>query len=215
MKMKIKVAVYEDNYALRESLSFLIKGTSELELTGAWENCVPIIENCTHNKPDIILMDIDMPEIDGIQGTKMVKTAFPDIEILIFTVFNDRDKLLAALCAGASGYILKKSTAVEIIQAIIDLSNGGSPMSGEIARKVLGFFTNNQTKTEDPYDLTKREFEILQCLVKGQSYKMIADQCFISIGTVRSHINAIYKKLHVNSKSEAVVKAISEKLVIK
>lgn len=213
--MKIKVAVYEDNCALRESLTFLIRGTSELELTGAWENCVPIIENCSLNKPDIILMDIDMPEIDGIQGTKMVKALFPDIEILIFTVFNDRDKLLAALCAGASGYILKKSTAVEIIQAIIDLSNGGSPMSGEIARKVLGFFTKNQTESEDPYDLTKREFEILQCLVKGQSYKMIADQCFISIGTVRCHINAIYKKLHVNSKSEAVVKAISEKLVIK
>lgn len=213
--MKIKVAVYEDNSALRESLSFLIKGTNELELTGTWENCVDIVEHCRQNKPEIILMDIDMPDIDGIQGTKMVKTAFPEIEILIFTVFNDRDKLLAALCAGASGYILKKSSAVEIIEAIIDLHNGGSPMSGEIARKVLGFFSNNHTKPEDPYDLTKREYEILQCLVKGQSYKMIADQCFISIGTVRSHINAIYKKLHVNSKSEAVVKAISEKLVIK
>ncbi|HPT02787.1 MAG TPA: response regulator transcription factor [Bacteroidales bacterium] len=213
--MGIKVAVYEDNFALRESLTFLIRGTNDLELTGAWGNCVSIIEHCRLNKPDVILMDIDMPDVDGIQGTQMVKATFPEIEILIFTVFNDRDKLLAALCAGASGYILKKSSAIEIIAAIIELYNGGSPMSGEIARKVLGFFTNNHAKPQDPYDLTKREYEILHCLVKGQSYKMVADQCSISIGTVRSHINAIYKKLHVNSKSEVVVKAISEKLVIK
>lgn len=213
--MQIKVAIYEDNSSLRESLSFLIRGTSELQLVGAWENCTSIIDHCQQLQPHIILMDIDMPLVDGIQGTLRVKSTFPAIDILIFTVFNDRDKLLAALCAGASGYILKKSSAVEIIEAIIELHKGGSPMSGEIARKVLGFFTNNLAEAEDPYNLTKREYEILQCLVKGQSYKMIADQCFISIGTVRSHINAIYKKLHVNSKSEAVVKAISEKLVIK
>ena len=118
-----------------------------------------------------------------------------------------------ALCAGATGYLLKKSGAVQIIEAIIELHNGGSPMTGEIARMVLQFFSKTPVRNNNEYDLSAREFDILKCIVRGDSYKMIADSCSISIGTVRTHINNIYKKLHVNSKSEAVIKALNERLI--
>jgi DNA-binding NarL/FixJ family response regulator len=211
--MNIKVSIYEDNDALRESLSYLILGTRTLELTGAYPDCSTVMENCSTAKPDVILMDIDMPGISGIEATALIKALYPEINILILTIFEDKNKVFEALCAGATGYMLKKSSAVEIIEAIAELHAGGSPMTGEIARKVFEFFSSpGQTKNND-YALSSREFDILKCLVEGDSYKMIADTCCISIGTVRFHINNIYKKLHVNSKSEAVVKALTERLV--
>ncbi len=211
--MKVKVAIYEDNDALRESLSYLVRGSGELELCGAFPDCTHIIENCELSLPDVILMDIEMPGMTGIEGTKLVKSRFPEINVLIFTIFHDKQNVFDALCAGATGYLLKKSSATQIIEAILELQAGGSPMTGEIARKVMDFFTKTASVTNQQYALSARELEILQCLVNGDSYKMIADACFISIGTVRFHINNIYKKLHVNSKSEAVIKAIRERLV--
>ena len=209
----IKIAIYEDNDPLRSSLSHLVMGTGTMELCGAWSNCNSLIDNCLVNLPDVILMDIDMPGINGIEATAMVKARFPNVCILIFTVFNDRNKVFDALCAGASGYLLKKTGAVRILEAITDLYNGGSPMTGEIARMVLDFFAGNTAGNANEYALSSREFDVLKCLVNGDSYKMIADTCCISISTVRSHINSIYKKLHVNSKSEAVIKAMKERLV--
>jgi len=209
----IKIAIYEDNDPLRRSLSHLVMGTGTMELCGAWPDGSSILDNCTTNPPDIILMDIDMPGINGIEATAMVKARFPGISILIFTVFNDRNKVFDALCAGASGYLLKKTGAVQILEAITELSNGGSPMTGEIARMVLDFFSKSAPASNNEYALSSRELDVLKCLVNGDSYKMIADTCCISIGTVRSHINNIYKKLHVNSKSEAVIKAMKERLV--
>jgi DNA-binding NarL/FixJ family response regulator len=211
--LNIKVAIYEDNHSLRETLSYLIMGTDSLELTGAFPDCSTVMENCASTTPDVILMDIDMPGITGIEATAMVKARFPDINILIFTVFEDRDKVFKAMCAGATGYLLKKAGSVQIIEAITELHRGGSPMTGEIARMVFGFFSNQGIRTDNEYALSDREMDVLKCLVKGDSYKMIADSCFISIGTVRSHINSIYKKLHVNSKSEAVIKAMKERLI--
>lgn len=211
--MGIKVAIYEDNDALRETLSHLVMGTSTLEFCGAYADCNNVIENCSRHQPDIILMDIDMPGISGIEATALVKSGFPEINVMMLTVYEDKDKVFEALCAGATGYLLKKTSAIRIIEAISELHLGGSPMSGEIARKVLEFFTKSDTGRNNDYALSNREFDILKCLVNGDSYKMIADACFISIGTVRSHINNIYKKLAVNSKSEAVIKAIKEKLV--
>jgi two-component system, NarL family, response regulator LiaR len=211
--MSIRISIYEDNESLRESLSHLILGTGLMELCGSFPDCSSVIENCLENKPDIILMDIDMPGISGIEATALVKAKFPEINIMILTVYEDRDKVFSAMCAGATGYLLKKSTAVQIIEAINELNQGGSPMSGEIARKVLEFFSNPAINKNNEYALSKREFDIIKCLVNGDSYKMIAEACFISIGTVRSHINSIYKKLQVNSKSEAVIKAIKERLV--
>ncbi len=211
--MDIKVAIYEDNDALRESLTHLIKGSGLLTFAGAYPDCKTVLENCATNKPDVIVMDIEMPCCSGIEATRIVKDKYPDINVMMFTVFENKDKIFDALRAGATGYLLKKSSAIQIIESITDLANGGSPMSGEIARKVLEFFSKPEVTKNTQYALSEREFDIIKRLVAGDSYKMIADHCFISIGTVRSHINNIYRKLVVNSKSEAVIKAIKERLV--
>jgi DNA-binding NarL/FixJ family response regulator len=211
--MALKIAIYEDNNALRVTLAHLIMASNGLELCGSYPDCSTVIENCKENQPDIILMDIDMPGISGIEATAMVKAEFPEINIMMLTVYEDRDKVFDALCAGATGYLLKKSTSAQIIEAITELSNGGSPMTGEIARKVLEYFSRPAIKKDNDYALSSRELDILKCLVNGDSYKMIGEACFISIGTVRSHINNVYKKLAVNSKSEAVIKAMKERLV--
>ncbi len=213
MTVPINVAIYEDNDPLRKSLSHLVMGTSSMELAGAFPDCSTVLNNCREAKPDVIVMDIDMPGINGIEATAMIKKEFPEIHILIFTVFNDKKKVFDALCSGATGYLLKKSSAVQIIEAITDLYNGGSPMTGEIARMVMEFFSKHVSQNTNEYSLSPREFDILRCIVNGDSYKMIADSCFISIGTVRTHINSIYRKLQVNSKSEAVIKALKERLV--
>ena len=209
----IRVSIYEDNDPLRSSLSHLVMGSGTMELCGAWPDCSSVLANCRRDKPEVVLMDIDMPGISGIEATALIKSEFPEISILIFTVFNDRNKVFDALRAGASGYLLKKTGAMQIIEAITELFNGGSPMTGEIARMVLDFFSKTLAGPNSEYALSGREMDVLKCIVNGDSYKMIADSCCISIGTVRSHINSIYKKLHVNSKSEAVIKALKERLV--
>jgi len=212
----IRVSIYEDNESLLESLSYLIRGAGSLELCAASPNAVHIVDDCSRLCPDVILMDIDMPEISGIEATRMVKAVCPDVNVLILTVFEDKDKIFDALCAGATGYLLKKTPSKRIIEAIEELHTGGSPMSSGVARKVMEYFAkppNTQKQDKDNYQLSQRERDVLQRLLMGDSYKMVADACCISIGTVYSHINNIYKKLHVNSKSEAVIKAIKERLV--
>lgn len=211
--MPIKVAIYEDNDTLRMSLSQLLENSEEFTSVGAYSNPADILKRCKDNKPDVILMDVDMPFMNGIEATKIVKEQFPEINILILTVFEDKEKLFNALQAGASGYLLKKSRIIEIIEAIHQIYNGGSPMTPAIARKVLEFFSQPKVVKNEENNLSERELDILKCLVNGDSYKMIAANCFISMGTVRSHINSVYKKLHVNSKSEAVVKALKNRLV--
>ncbi len=213
MKLEIKVAIYEDNDALRESLSFLVRGSGLLRFAGAYPDCRRILENCDIEQPDVILMDIDMPYLSGIDATRLVKDRYPNINVMMLTVIEDRDKIFDALRAGATGYLLKKASAIQIIEAVTELANGGSPMSSEIARKVLQFFTSPSHKIENRYSLSARELDVLKRLVAGDSYKMIADHCYISIGTVCGHINSIYRKLAVNSKSEAAIKAIKERLV--
>lgn len=213
MKLEIKVAIYEDNDALRESLSFLVRGSGLLRFAGAYPDCRRILENCDIEQPDVILMDIDMPYLSGIDATRLVKDRYPNINVMMLTVIEDRDKIFDALRAGATGYLLKKASAIQIIEAVTELANGGSPMSSEIARKVLQFFTSPSHKFENRYSLSARELDVLKRLVAGDSYKMIADHCYISIGTVCGHINSIYRKLAVNSKSEAAIKAIKERLV--
>jgi len=212
--MAIKVSIYEDNTALLESLSYLIQGTEGFKLCTAAPHALHIIANCKNDCPDVILMDIDMPAMSGIEATMLVKNEFPGINVMMFTVFEDKEKIFDALCAGATGYLLKKTSSAKIVEAIEELHNGGSPISSGIARKVLDYFSNPASaKKPNTYQLSQREQEILKRLLMGDSYKMVADACCISIGTVYSHINAIYKKLHVNSKSEAVIKALQEKIV--
>lgn len=210
----IKVAVFEDNRSLREGLAAMIGGTPGFECVGAFPNCNNLLKNISVSKPDVVLMDIELPGINGIEAVGMIKEEFPGIKILMETIFDDDEKIFKSICAGAEGYILKHTTPAEIMEAIREIHDGGSPMTPSIANRVLKMVrTRPEPGTKESFDLSAREKEILTCLVKGMSYKMIADNCFISIETVNVHIKNIYKKLHVHSKSEAVAKAIRGKIV--
>jgi DNA-binding NarL/FixJ family response regulator len=166
------------------------------------------------HKPDIVLMDIEMPHTNGIAATVELKNNFPTLKILIQTVFEDEDKVFQAICAGASGYIIKSPDPEKYVTAIKEVYNGGSHMSPLVAAKVIKMFQNQFVKGQPTYiGLTQREKDVLGCMVKGMSYKMISDACFISYSTVNTHIKHIYEKLHVNSAPEAVAKAIEMRLV--
>ena len=213
MMANIKVAVCEDNEQFRDSLIQFIDDSPGYEIVFALASAESIITSIEKDLPDIILMDIDMPGISGIRATELIKAAYPNINVLILTVYEDDQKIFDAILAGATGYLLKKTPPSRILEAISEVQNGGASMSASIVKKVISFFNRKETASPNEYTLSQRELVILQCLVNGDSYKMIADHCSISIGTVRSHINNIYKKLHINSKSEAVAKALKEKLV--
>src|SRR4051812_12960149 len=214
MIMDTKIALCEDNDSFRESLKQFIEDSPGFSVVASLSSAQDIIDVVNENLPDIILMDIDLPGLTGIQATALVKSHFPGVHVLILTVYEDDEKIFDAILAGASGYLLKKTAPSRILEAISEIRDGGASMSSSIVKKVLNFF-NRQTAAEpfNEYTLSDRELDILKCLVNGDSYKMIADNCDISIGTVRSHINSIYKKLHINSKSEAVAKALKERLV--
>ena len=207
--MDIRVIIFEDNGLLRESLYQLINGTEGLNCAGAFGNCNDIVFNLKKTAPQVVLMDIQMPGMNGIEGVKVIKTNFPEIKIIMQTVVEDDDKIFASICSGASGYLLKNTTPARLLQAIVEVYEGGAPMTPVIAQKVLDKFRRQAPASSEELDeLSVREKEILERLVQGMSYKMIAAECAISTDTVRHHIRNIYDKLHVHSKSEAVVKAI-------
>jgi DNA-binding NarL/FixJ family response regulator len=213
--LEIKVAVFEDNKMLRESLSKLIDSAGDLVCTGAFPDANKLILNLESSNPDVVLMDIDMPGVSGIEAVQLIKNKFPAIKILMQTVFDDSDKIFAAICSGASGYMLKKTAPKKMIEAIIETFEGGSPMTASVANKVLQIVRSqsvSEVKNEF-IDLSEREKEILSLLVESKSYKIIAAECFISIDTVNTHIRHIYEKLHVHSKSEAILKAINQRLI--
>lgn len=207
----IKVALCEDNEAFRESLMQFISDSPGFKVVCNCSSPDDILDLIEEHEPNVILMDIDMPGMNGIKATELVKSHYPVINVLMLTVYEDDEKIFNAILAGATGYLLKKTPPAKILEAITEVQNGGASMSASIVKKVLSFFNHNPTSGE--YALSARELTILKCLVNGDSYKMIADNCGISIGTVRSHITNIYKKLHINSKSEAVAKALKEKLL--
>jgi two-component system, NarL family, response regulator LiaR len=179
----------------------------------AYPNAKEILENTRKDKPEVLLMDIQMPGISGIEAVQLVKRQYPQIQICMQTVFEDNEKIFAAICSGASGYILKDSSPEKYINAIIDTYQGGSPMTPSIARKVLTMFQNQNTKVTDFAELTTGEKNVLELLVKGLSYKMIAADLGVSFPTVNFHLKNIYKKLHVNSATEAISKALVNNLV--
>jgi DNA-binding NarL/FixJ family response regulator len=211
----IKVVVVEDNDAIREGLKMLIDGTDGYSCAAAFSECTAMLANIKNVKPDVLLMDIGLPGMNGIEGIKEVRKILPELAIMVLTVYEENELIFDALCAGACGYLVKKTPPSKLLEAIKDAFEGGAPMSSHIARKVIDFF---QKKKPTPvhksnYELTPREKEILSGLVEGHNFKAIADSLFISIETVRFHFRNIYKKLHVHSQSEAVAKAIKEGLI--
>lgn len=210
--MKLSILIYEDNPLLRESVSTMIQSNRELKLLAAFENVLNVEAEVKSYKPDFILMDIDMPGMSGIEAVQKIRKFNTQIPIVMLTVFDDNTHVFEALQAGASGYLLKKYISTKLFDAIQEVLDGGAPMSPSIARMVLASM-QQKPAVENPYQLTAREKEILTSLSKGNSYKMIASEFAISIDTVRTHIKKIYEKLHVHSQTEAVSKAINEKLV--
>ncbi|HMR57466.1 MAG TPA: response regulator transcription factor [Cyclobacteriaceae bacterium] len=208
--MPITLLVFEDNDLLRESLSSLVALNSDFRLAAAYPNVMQAREQIAKHNPDVVLMDIDMPGRTGIEALKEIRTFNSSLPIIMLTVFDDNVHVLEAIKAGASGYLLKKHISTKLFESITEVLEGGAPMSPSIARMVI---TNMQRPSENPYQLTSREKEILTALSSGNSYKMIAAQFAISIDTVRTHIKKIYEKLQVHSQTEAVSKAINEKIV--
>ena len=205
----IKIAIVEDNNTLRASLESMFNRTEGIRCVASLGNLLNVISEVGAALPDIILMDIGLPNISGIEGVRTVKTHFPTILVLMFTVFDDDEKIFDAIRAGASGYLLKKTPPAEIVDAVRELYRGGAPMTSSIARRVIQSFQAAPSTVVEDYRLTVRENEILYSLVDGLSYKKIADKYCVSISTIRTHICNIYNKLHVNSKAEAVARVLS------
>lgn len=209
--MAIKLLIFEDNNLLRESLSGLISLNHQLQLVGAFPNVLSVKEEVIKCKPDLVILDIEMPQMSGIEAVRKIRMFNSLLPILMLTVFDDNKHVFDAIRAGASGYLLKKHITSKLFGAIEEALSGGAPMSPSIARMVINAM---QTPLpENNYQLTTREKEILTELSKGNSYKLIAVELSISLDTVRTHIKNIYEKLHVHSQTEAVAKAINEKLV--
>lgn len=205
----IKVILFDDNELLRDSIAMLLNDAGDFDLAGSYANCLDVIKNIQQTKPDVVIMDIDMPGMNGIEGVKLIRKNFPTVQILMQTVFDDDEKVFAAIKAGAAGYILKNTDPKNILEAVREVYTGGAPMTPSIARKVLQQFQQPQ---KDDFNLSVREKEVLSLLVDGLSYKMISDKLNITYDTVRAHMKKIYEKLHVSSMTEAVAKAINQKL---
>jgi DNA-binding NarL/FixJ family response regulator len=212
--MEIRVAIFEDNKLVRDALQTILNGTSGFTCCGAFTDGNKWESDINRSGPDVVLMDIGMPGLNGIDITRKISEGFPHIKILIQTVFNESEKIFLALCAGASGYILKNDPPHKFIEAIKDVYNGGAPFSSSVAKKVLSFFANQNVILISPgsedYHLSEREKEILRLMTDTLNYKVIAEKLYISYETVRTHVKNIYKKLHVTSRSEAVMKAIQQ-----
>ncbi|SIT02514.1 response regulator [Belliella pelovolcani] len=209
----IKLLIYEDNPLLREGLTMLIDGSEGFQVLGSFKNCSNVVHEVGSFKPDVILMDIDMPVVNGIEGLKLVRQHNTEVSILMLTVFDDNKNIFEALQNGANGYILKKTPPAKLLEYIQEAATGGAPMTASVASQVLKMFAQINIPSDNDYNLSEREKQVLQLLVKGYSYKLIAAEMFIAIDTVRSHIKKVYEKLHVNSKSEAVAKAFKDRIV--
>jgi DNA-binding NarL/FixJ family response regulator len=204
----INIAIIEDNAQYRMAISIIMQLNENFRLIHKLEDCAEMIGRFEVEKPDVVLMDIDMPGMNGIEGVWEIKKYFPEIKVMMLTVFEDEEKIFKAISAGANGYLLKKDSPQKILEAIDAVSRGESPMNGMIAGKVLEYFQQQNTRRKeiDQSNLTDREKEILKLLIKGNSYKEIAGALFISVETLNSHIKHIYRKLNVHSRSELSAK---------
>ncbi|WP_234979631.1 response regulator transcription factor [Chitinophaga niabensis] len=202
----ISVAIVEDNHDIRSAMELLINGSEGYACIGAFNNAEIALEKVPQLLPNVVLMDFNLPGMNGIECIIRLKAEYPDMQFMMLTVYEDDDKIFMALEAGASGYILKKTSPGELLDAIRDLHDGGSPMSSQIARRVVAYFQKQAKPNPALEALTSREKEILDQLSKGFLYKEIAGNLFISIETVRRHVHNIYEKLHVRSRTDAVNK---------
>jgi DNA-binding NarL/FixJ family response regulator len=213
----INVAIVEDNNTIREGLAVLINGTTGYHCVGTYSDCESFLSKLKSINVDVILMDIALPGMSGIEGVKKAIDINNKIDILMLTIYEESEKVFDALCAGACGYLVKKTPPSKLLEAIKEVYEGGSPMSSMIARQVITAFKQGKepdsNNTNSEYHLTEKEKKVLTLLSEGNNYQQIADQIFISVDTVRHHIKNIYKKLHVHSQSEAVAKAIRKKII--
>ncbi|HNR18991.1 MAG TPA: response regulator transcription factor [Bacteroidia bacterium] len=211
----LRVICFDDNKNIRDSVSMLLSTTGNIKMIAGFDSCKNLLQDIEREKPDVIIMDIDMPEINGVQAVEILRKQYPTLPVMMLTGFEDDEKVFSSLCAGANGYILKNTKMDSLINQIQEVYEGGAPMTPLIARKVLNQFAKMQPqKTPDEnYNLSNREKDVLHLLVQGKSYKMIADELHISYETVHSHIRKIYQKLQVNSVGEAVSKTISKNIL--
>jgi len=202
------VAIVEDDPDIRRLLELLLNGTPGFHCHGAFESCETALERLSGNPPDLVLMDIGLPGISGIEGVRLFRKALPHLPIIMLTVQEDSESVFRSLCEGAVGYLLKGTPPARLLEALREAHSGGAPMSAPIARMVVASFRKN---SENP--LTEREKEILALLCEGENYRTIAARLFISTNTVKTHIKNIYEKLHVNSRAEAVSKTWKDRLL--
>jgi len=211
--MPLQILVYDDHDELRESLSAMLQHDADFLTMAMFDNAETVEQDVLQLKPDIILMDIDMPRVGGVEAVRRVRKINKDIPIIMLTVFDDNDNIFNAIYAGATGYILKRFATVELVPALRSVMSGGAPMTGSVAKKVLQMLPAARSKEEEHVYLNKKETDILRLLVEGYSYKMIAAQQDLTIDGVRFHIKKIYDKLHVHSATEAVARALRDKLI--
>lgn len=210
--MSYKLVIFEDNARLRASLELLLNDEVLFKVVGAYSNCQKAVQVIEDTGAELVVMDIDMPGMTGLEGVQQIKSVYPEVKIVMHTVFDDDTRIFDSLCKGADGYLLKNTAPVELIKSLEEVMQGGAPMSPFVAQKVFQYFRQKPVLNES-YNLTPREKEVLELLVKGNSYKMIASTCNVSIDTVKRHLQNIYHKLHVNCGTEAVAKAIQQKIV--
>lgn len=212
--MATRIVIFEDNDRVRDSLTSVLNNTEGYEICGAYPVVLDVTNIVKKTYPDVVILDIDMPHMDGITAIPLIKEVNPEISIVMYTQFEDDDKLFRSLCAGADGYVLKKTSPVLLMEAIEEVRNGGAPLSPAVARKVLFTFREQKSTAKEKYELTEREIEVLQLLTKGYSVKLIAAELHIAYDTCRSHLRNIYRKLHVNCGKEAIAKVLAEKIVL-
>jgi DNA-binding NarL/FixJ family response regulator len=209
----IKVAIIEDLRDIREGLAALLNGTEGYRCVGKFGSVEEALRNLQRDLPDVILSDIGLPGMDGIEGVRIIKEKHPEMTILMLSVYNDNERIFDALCAGACGYLLKKTPPARIVESLNEALGGGAPMSPEIARKVITLFRDVRPPERVDYDLTPHETRLLKLLIDGHTKKTAAAEIGVSVNTVSFHLKRVYEKLQVHSKSEAVAKALKNRIV--
>lgn len=209
----VRVVIIEDLREVREGLTMLINGTNGFQCTGSYRTMEEALRGIAGSRPDVILTDIGLPGMDGIEGTRILRERLPQVPILALTVYDDEENVFNAICAGASGYLLKNTAPARLLESLREVVDGGAPMSPDVARRVVTLFREFRPPERASYHLTPQETELLKLMVEGHHYKTAAREMGISINTVSFHLKHIYEKLQVHSKTEAVAKALRERLI--